>query len=183
MVGKHELILGTQFGGQSNSFTIDVAMTFIHDVYTAWNQNIVTSALTFDIKGFFNFVNHQHLLLEMQKRHIPLEYLKQTANFLDKHEVAIYVDSIRESSKLVKNKIPQGSPVSPILVSFYLAGLLEVFQDANALPILEHLKATKPTNTGILMYVDDGKLTVSLTSIALNITLLAEAYKIIDQWL
>ena len=65
MVGKHELILGTQFGGQSNSFTIDVAMTFIHDVYTAWNQNIVTSALTFDIKGFFNFVNHQHLLLEM----------------------------------------------------------------------------------------------------------------------
>ena len=58
-----------------------------------------------------------------------------------------------------------------------------MFQDANALPIPEYLKATKPTNTGILMYVDDGKLTVSSTSIALNITLLAEAYKIVDQWL
>ena len=58
-----------------------------------------------------------------------------------------------------------------------------MFQDANALPIPEHLKATKPTNTGILMYVDDGKLTVSSTSIASNITLLAEAYKIVDQWL
>ena len=33
------------------------------------------------------------------------------------------------------------------------------------------------------MYVDDSKLTVSSMSIASNITLLAEAYKIIDQWL
>jgi len=33
------------------------------------------------------------------------------------------------------------------------------------------------------MYVDDGKLIVSSTSIASNITLLAEAYKIVDQWL
>jgi len=40
-------------------------MTFVHDVHTAWNQNMVTSALTFDIKGFFDFVNHQHLLSEM----------------------------------------------------------------------------------------------------------------------
>jgi len=135
MVGKHELILGTQFGGQSNSFTIDAAMTFVHDIYTAWNQNMVTSALTFDIKGFFDFVNYQCLLSEMQKRYIPLEYLKWTANFLDKHEAAICVDGIRGSSKPVKNGIPQGSSVSPILASFYSAGLLEVFQDTNALPI------------------------------------------------
>ena len=33
------------------------------------------------------------------------------------------------------------------------------------------------------MYVDDGKLTVSLTSIATNNILLAKAYKAIDQWL
>jgi len=135
MVGRHELILGTQFGGWSNSSTINVAMTFVHDVYTAWNQNMVTSALTFDIKDFFDFVNHQCLLSEMQKRYIPLEYLKWTANFLDKHEAAICVDGIRGSSKPVKNGIPQGSPVSPILASFYSAGLLEVFQNANAFPI------------------------------------------------
>jgi len=33
------------------------------------------------------------------------------------------------------------------------------------------------------MYVNDSKLTVSSMSIASNIILLAEAYKIIDQWL
>jgi len=163
--------------------TIDAAMIFVHNVHTAWNQNKVTFALTFDIKGFFDFINHQHLLSKMQKRHILLEYLKWTVNFLNKCEAAICVNGIRGSSKPIKNRIPQGSPISPILVSFYLAGLLEVFQDTNALLIPEHLKATKPTNTGILMYVDDNKLTVSSMLIASNITFLAEAYKIIDQWL
>ena len=52
-----------------------------------------------------------------------------------------------------------------------------------SLPIPKHLKATKPTNIGILMYVDDSKLIISSTSISSNIMLLAEVYKIIDQWL
>ena len=115
MVGRYELIPGTQFGGRSNSSTIDAAMTFIHDVHSAWNQNKVMSALTFDIKGFFDFVNHQRLLTEMQSRRIPLEYLKWTANFLDNREAAIYVDGTRGDSKPVKNGIPQGSPVFFIL--------------------------------------------------------------------
>jgi len=59
-----------------------------------------------------------------------------------------------------------------------------MFQNTNALSIPEYLKTTKPTNIpGILMYVDDGKLTVSSTSILSNIMLLAKAYKIVDQWL
>ena len=33
------------------------------------------------------------------------------------------------------------------------------------------------------MYVDDGKLTVSSTSIAINNILLAKAYKAVNQWL
>jgi len=88
---------------------------------------MVTSALTFNIKGFFDFINHQCLFSEMQKRYIPLEYLKWTANFLDKYKAAICVDGIRGSSKPVKNGISQGSSVSPILTLFYSAGLLEVF--------------------------------------------------------
>jgi len=52
-----------------------------------------------------------------------------------------------------------------------------------SLPILKYLKATKPTNIGILMYIDDSKLIISSTSISSNIMLLAKVYKIIDQWL
>jgi len=80
MVGHYELIPGTQFGGRSNSSTIDTAMTFIHDVHFVWNQNKVMSALTFNIKGFFDFVNHQCLFTKMQSRQIPLE-LSQMATY------------------------------------------------------------------------------------------------------
>jgi len=139
-------------------------------------------ALTFDIKGFFDFVNYQHLLTEMQSRQIPLEYLKWTANFLDNHEAAICVDNTRGDSKPVKNGIPQDFPVSPILASFYSADLLEVFQDKAIFSTPKNLEANKPSDIDILMYVDNGKLTVSLTSIATNNILLAKAYKAVDQW-
>ena len=65
MVGYYKLILGTQFGGRSNFSTINAAMTFIYDVHSAQNQNKIMLALTFDIKGFFDFVNYQYLLTEM----------------------------------------------------------------------------------------------------------------------
>ena len=183
MVGHYKLIPGTQFGERSNSSTIDVAMTFIHDVHSAWNQNKVMSVLTFDIKGFFDFVNHQRLLTEIQSRWIPLEYLKWTANFLDNCKAAICVDGTRGDSKSVKNGIPQGSPVLPILVLFYSAGLLEVFQNKAIFSIPKNLEADKLSDIGILIYVDDSKLIVSSTSIATNNILLAKAYKAVDQWL
>ena len=136
--------------------------------------------LIFNIKGFFDFVNHQRLLTEMQSRQIPLKYLKQTANFLDNHETAICIDGTRENSKLVKNGIPQGSPVSPILASFYLVGLLEVFQNKAIFFTPKNLKANKLFNIEILMYVNNSKLTVSSISIATNNILLV---KVVDQWL
>jgi len=68
MVGCYELISGAQSGGKANSATTDAILSFVHDIHTGWNHGKVTSALTFDIKGYFDFVNHDRLLVEMQKR-------------------------------------------------------------------------------------------------------------------
>ena len=64
--------------------------------------------------------------------------------------------------KPVKNGIPQGSPISPILASFYSAGLLDIFETpTNLIEIPENHVYNHSTHVSILMYVDDGKLTVS----------------------
>jgi len=76
MIGHYELISGAQSRGKANSATTDAILSFVHDIYTAWNHGKVTSALTFNIKGYFDFLNYDRLLVEMQKRRIPLEYLK-----------------------------------------------------------------------------------------------------------
>jgi len=64
--------------------------------------------------------------------------------------------------KPVKNGIPQGSPISPILASFYSVSLLDIFETpTNPIEIPENHICNYPTYVSILMYVDDGKLTVS----------------------
>ena len=59
LAGKLNLIPTNQFSGQSNSSTNDALISFITDVQTTWNHGKVTSALTFNIKGYFDFVNHR----------------------------------------------------------------------------------------------------------------------------
>jgi len=76
LVGKHNLVPDNQFGGRSNNSTADAILTFTNDVHCAWNHGKVTSALTFDIKGYFDFVNHKRLLSELRRKGIPLEYVK-----------------------------------------------------------------------------------------------------------
>ena len=86
--------------------------------------------------------------------------------------------------KPVKNGIPQGSPISPILASFYSAGLLDIFETpTNPIEIPENHACNHPTHVSILMYVDDGKLTVSSQSLDTNNYILAKAYQLVDQWL
>ena len=101
----YNLISGSQFGGRANSSTSDAILTFVHDIHNSWNHSLATSALIFDIKDYFKFVNHEHLLNEMKKHHIPLKLVKWTANFLSDQETAICLDGNWGEMKPVKNSI------------------------------------------------------------------------------
>ena len=182
LAGKLNLVPPTQFGGRSNSSTDDAILTFITDVQTAWSTGKVTSALTFDIKGYFDFVNHGRLLSELRRKNLPLEYVKWTASFLSNREAAICIDGRCGNMEPVDNGIPQGSPVSPILAAFYSAELLEKFSTPPQ-PPLRDFTPSHPCPVSIIMYVDDGKIYVSSTSLQTNVILLANAYKEVETWL
>ena len=183
LAGSLNLVPPNQFGGHSNSSTDDAIMTFITDVQTAWNHGKVTSALTFDIKGYFDFVNHNRLLCELRRKHIPLEYIKWTHSFLSNREAAICVDSKCGDMQPVENGIPQGSLVSPILAAFYSAELIEKFNNIGAPDPEQTTFPTQPTQTNIIMYVDDGKIYVSSNSLETNTILLKLAYLEVETWL
>jgi len=143
----------------------------------------VTSALTFDIKGYFDFVNYDRLLVEMQKCQIPLEYLKWTSSFLLERKAVICVDRARGEITKVENRIPQGSSISLILASFYSAGLLDLFEKNPNSYIQDPLLPDDPTITTLFIYIDDGKLTVSSKSLETNVKILLLAYRRVNQWL
>ncbi|KAF7343444.1 putative RNA-directed DNA polymerase from transposon BS [Mycena venus] len=175
LAGRHKLIPGTQFGGCANTSTSDVILIFTNDVQAAWNNGKVTSALTFDIKGYFDFVNHQRLLCELRRKHIPLEIVKWVASFLEDRQAAVCIDGIRGEMKQVVNGIPQGSPISPILAAFYSAELLEMFEPKET-PVNPMPDQDKRTDIALIMYVDDGMIYVSSTSLDTNVLLLRRAY-------
>jgi ribonuclease HI len=181
LAGDLNLVPPNQFGGRSSSSTSDAILTFTNDVQAAWNHDLVTSALTFDIKGYFDFVNHKRLIQVLREKHLPLEYVKWTANFLADREVAICVDGISGPMRPVENGIPQGSPTSPILAAFYTAELLELFSPPLQPSTFPHPE--QATETNLLMYVDDGKLYVSSNSLDTNVTLLQSAYYKTTAWL
>jgi len=84
--------------------------------------------------------------------------------------------------KSVKNGISQGSSISPILIFFYSVGLLNIFETpTNPIEIPENYACNHPTHVSILMYVDDGKLTVSSHSLDTNNYVLTKAYQLVDQ--
>jgi hypothetical protein len=165
LAGQLNLIPPNQFGGRSNCSTDDAIITFLTDVQTAWNKGKVTSALTFDIKGYFDFVNHNRLLCELRRKNLPLEYIKWTASFLANRQAAICLDGSIGEMKPVDNGIPQGSPVSPILAAFYSSELLEKFTIPPEPPICD-FTPSQPSPVNIIMYVDDGKIYVSSTSLS-----------------
>ena len=184
LTGWYNLILESQFRNRANFSTSDAILTFVYNIYNLWNYGLATFALTFNIKGYFDFVNHEHLLNKIKKYCIPLELVKWTANFFSNQETVICFNGIWGEMKPVKNGIPQGSFISPILVSFYSAGLLDIFETpTNPIEIPKNHACNHPTYVSILMYVDDGKLTVSSQSLDTNNYILAKAYQLVDQWL
>ena len=180
--GKANLIPGTQFGGKANYSTTDAVLSFTNDIEVAWSKGKVTTALTFDIKGYFDFVNHKRLLHELRRQKIPLQLVRWVDSFLTDRQAAVCLDGIRGEMKGVENGIPQGSPVSPILAAFYTSELMEMFEQAanevTTLPLPDD-----PTSVTLFMYVDDGKLFVSSKSLETNINLLKTAYRRVDNWL
>jgi len=92
LAGKHGLVPANQFRGCSNSSTIDALLSFTNDVQCAWNHKLVTSAPTFDIKGYFDFINHNRLLSELCRKRIPLAYVRWVASFLSDCKAAICID-------------------------------------------------------------------------------------------
>jgi hypothetical protein len=182
-LNKHTLTPFAQFGARKGSSTTDAALTFTYNIQTARNKGLVTTALTLDIKGYFDFVNHKKLLTKMRQAHLPLPMVKWIESFLTKHQAAISLDGHCKKIKLVLNGLPQGSPISGPASSLYTVDILTLMQD---IATREHQCARsleKISPTTMAMYIDDGNIWVSSTSLNTNIKILQVAYKAISKQL
>jgi hypothetical protein len=181
LAAKFSLTPYNQFGGSVGKSTTDAALCFVHDCDVAARKGLVTSALAFDITGFFDFVNHAKLLCTLREKRIPTSLIQWVSCFLSERQTAMCLDGIVSDMKPVCTGVPQGSPVSPILANFYTSPLCEEFAEA-APDFTAGLKDDTPSRTNVMLYVDDGKIYVSSKSLHTNITILERAYAFCEQW-
>ena len=170
MIHKHNLVPATQFGGRPGSSTVDAALMFTHDIEAACNHGLVTTSLTIDIKGFFDYVNHNKLTSIMCRKQVLLPMVKWVSSFLSNREAAICLDGHISDSRPVENGIPQGSLISPALSILYASPVYKEFQARLATRYVHQVPpTTKLTPTTLIGYIDDVNIYTSLTSLLQNV--------------
>ena len=126
---KEGLIPWNQMGARRNRSTLSAVGLLTTCVETAWRARpgCVVSMLSLDLAGAFDNVPHEILLATLRKKGFPEWLTKAIASFLQGRRTRIAYTGHESDWIETKAGIPQGSPLSPILFLFYIAGLLEEF--------------------------------------------------------
>jgi len=148
LVENHNLLYKDQLGGRSQRSAPDAVMALVHHVENAKSNGQVASALFMDVKGAFDNVSAERLVVTMKKMGLPFSIVDWVESFLSERKTQLAFDGLTEAMGPVQTGIPQGSPISPILFLIYLQ------------PLFEHLSSLHP-DTFFPSYIDDVGIVVS----------------------
>lgn len=143
-ITKRELIPTTQFGGRQHSSCSDAGLALLHDIQEAHRQGLKCAVLLFDVKGFFDHVNHGRLVSIARRLGFDRRVTAWIESFLQDRKVRLKFNNILAEERGQPVGVPQGSPISPVLSVMYTSPLLHLMQEWS--------------NSSLGMYVDDGIL-------------------------
>jgi hypothetical protein len=120
----HKLIPTNQFGGCTHSSCLDAGITLIHDVQTVHANGLKVSILLFDVRGFFDNVNHACLVSIIENMGFAPSIAQWATSFLANRKVRLCFNNITLDQREQPVGVPQGSPLSLVLSIAYTSPLL-----------------------------------------------------------
>ena len=123
----------------------------------------------FDVKGFFDFVNHGRMIGILDALGFGPEVVEWTHSFLANRKIRLRFNSITSDERTQEVGVPQGSPLSLVLSILYTSGLLH--------------KMKSWSNSSLGMYVDDGTLFTCANEWAEVQAILRDRYSVCEEWL
>ena len=122
----HELLPTQHYGGRPGRSAEDAMIILTENIYKAWKEKKVYTAVFMDVAGAFNNVHHDRLIHNLRKRRIPEAITRWTRSFLHKRKTQLLFNGTKSEFVPTPAGVPQGSPLSPLLYMYYNADLLDI---------------------------------------------------------
>jgi len=173
-VAFNDSIHPSQLGGLKFKSTSDAGVTLTHIIHSGWSKEKTTSTLAFDISQFFPSLNHQLLVLILEKCGLNFKVSKFFVNYLIQRSTNYQWNDLSSPPFEVNVGVGQGLALSPILSSLYLSSFLYIIE-----------KRFKILNIpiSILSFVDNGLFIIQNKSISISNSHLFCGYNILSKLL
>ncbi len=118
------LIHSQHAGGVPQRLATDLLAAAVHDVEDAQARGLVVGAVTADVEGAFNMTQKRRLEWKLVETGWDRKAAYFCTSFLTDRVATIRGDPTG-AHRLTPGGLPQGSPLSPILFTLYLAAMIK----------------------------------------------------------
>ena len=118
----------SQLGDLKQRFTMDAGVILTHIIHSGWVKNLIMSTLAFDIAQFFPSLNHQLLLLILDKVGLDRKVSNFFKNYLVERKTSYCWNNFISPLFDINVAIGQGSALSPILSVLYLSSVFHFLE-------------------------------------------------------
>jgi len=166
---KNTILSEHQYGFRSEMSTENASYMLLNDILTAMNSKQIVGGIFCDLQKAFDCINHEVLLKKLEFYGVTTKFYNLIKSYLEGRyqKVVINCTTVAESTwEKIKQGVPQGSILGPILFLIYI----------NDLPKLA------PTGTKILLYADDTSIIVTSPNLAHYENQINEIFKEVNYW-
>lgn len=135
-----------QFGIRRNSSTTH-AIIATHDVMTKHADDSEVGAsvfIAFDFSKAFDKIDHQKLILKVQKMNLPAGFVLLLADYLRHRQQRVRLHGQKSDLRCITSGVPQGSLLGPFLFGVFISSLQPLFSSTNMVKYVDDVSLVAP---------------------------------------
>ena len=127
------ILYESQYGYKHQHSTVNAITEFVAKTLHAFSRNETTLAVFLDLIKLFDTLNHEILLGKLRHYGIRGRDLKWFRSFLTNRQKIVVFKDEESDVQQVAHGVPEGSPLSPLLLLIYINDLPQVLSSVSAI--------------------------------------------------